>query len=253
MDFYSGKQPNLIGPIMKTTVCKIIKKDVVNNTISDKISKFMSDFYKSYIMDNKLIIFAIIIFIIFLIYRYHNKKPEKRKEKFTEKETTLLKEIEDYQMQCPKYSQIVMNPTMAADEQKDDIHYPADPLPINIPNSGIVYARDIYPKQPPFTQLNNVDYDHNNVYEYPSNSYYDGTYNTYKNAKDTDIINPYSWSNNFNTNTGNFVRPMTNGNNQNMIDYQTIIDNKQGNLIDGLEIGPRWNANKIEPPYVTNV
>ena len=48
-EFYYDKHPNLIGPVMKTTVCKIVKKPQINNTVSDKISGYVSEFYNDYI------------------------------------------------------------------------------------------------------------------------------------------------------------------------------------------------------------
>ena len=262
MDFYSGKQPNLIGPIMKSTVCEVMKKQTVTNTISDRVSNIMGDFYKSYIFDNKIIIFIIVIGIACLIYRYHNKSSTKTNsantnvEKFSNEESTLLKDIENYQTKHLIHDNPPhMNPTVPYIQQEDNfiVHHPPDPLPINIPNSGFIYTRNLYPDPPPFTQMNDTDYDHDNVYSYPSNSYYNGTHNTYQNAQDTDIINPYGWSNNFNTNTGNFVGNMTTANQQNVADYQTIVDNMKGNLIDSLKVGPYSNPsiydNQIDPPY----
>ena len=43
MDFYSGKQPNLIGPIMKSTVCKIMKKPTINNSFL-KFNTFIGNY-----------------------------------------------------------------------------------------------------------------------------------------------------------------------------------------------------------------
>ncbi len=78
-----------------------------------------------------------------------------------------------------------------------------------------------------------------------------GTYNTYADAKDTNIVNPYGWSNNFNTTTGSFITGMTDMNRQNVYDYQTILDNMNGNLVDGLGIGPKHldDVPEMEPPY----
>ena len=266
MDFYSGRQPNLIGPIMKSTVCKIMKNPTVNNTVSDKITNYLSDLYKDYIVDNKIIICIILAFVFFLIYRYCNNKAKntsdkenetkKPKELFSPEETkNLLKEFEEYQIGNIRYDNPpAMNPLDSPDDQKDIVFYPPDPLPINIPGNGFVYSRNIY--EPPKSNIpfNNVNYDYNNVYSNPSRSYHNGTYNTYQNAQDTNIVNPYSWSNNFNTNSGNFVQPMTNMNNQVTIDYQSILDNTNENLVNALKLGPKFiDANtpeyNMEPPY----
>jgi len=259
MDFYSGKQPNLIGPVMKSTICRVIKKPNINNTVSDKIATYMSDLYKDYIVDNKVIIFIILIFVSFLIYRYYNTKAkvekEKKAESFSSEEGNLLKNIHEYQTKHLKYDNPPsMNPLDSPADNEDIVNYPPDPLPINIPGEGMVFARDIYPPPRHETPFNHVNYNHDNVYENQSRSYNAGTYNTYQNAQDTNIVNPYGWSNNFNTNTGNFVSPMTNMNNQVLIDYQSILDNQQGNLTNALKFGPKFiNTNapeyQMDPPY----
>ena len=55
MDFYSGRRPNLIGPVMRSTVCKVSKSPNINNTVSDKITQYFSNIYNDYIVDHKLI------------------------------------------------------------------------------------------------------------------------------------------------------------------------------------------------------
>jgi hypothetical protein len=251
MDFETGKPPNLIGPIMKSTVNKVIKKPTTNSTISDQITTYVSDFYNNYIVDNKFLILIVIIIIVFLIYRYYNTKNKKQQEPFTKEENNLIKQIQKYQTKNLEYSEGPphMNPIISVEDQpKDQINYPPDPLPINLPDKGIVYTRNIYENPPDYPALNHVNYDYNNVYQYPSRSYYSGANNTYKNAQDTTIINPYDWSNKFNTNTGNFVTGMTNTNRQVLIDYQTSIDNEKAGMINGANDGyiPPYN---IEPPY----
>ena len=265
MDFYSGRRPNLIGPVMRSTVCKVSKSPNINNTVSDKITQYFSNIYNDYIVDHKLIIFIIIIFISFLIYRYYetkNKKNnnEKKKESFSNQDYNLLKDIKEYQTRHLKYdTQPNQNPLYSTESQKDNVqvNYPPSPLPVNIPGDGFVYTRNLYPDPESYPPMNNSNYNYNNVYENPSRSYYNGTYNTYQAAQDTNIVNPFGWSNNFNTNTGRFVGPMTETNRQNLMDYQTILDNKNGNLIDSLKFGPKYidtNAPDydMEPPYATD-
>jgi hypothetical protein len=251
MDFYSNKHPNLIGPVMKSTISTIVKKPTVNNTVSDKIATFVGGMYQDYIVDNKLVIIFLILLTVFLVYRYYNKPQstdKDKKEPFSNKEKNLLRDIEEYQLnQLQHESPPSMNPLDSTADDKDLIYYPPDPLPVNIPGSGIVYTRDIYPRQQTTPPFNHVNYDHNNVYENSSRSYYAGSYDTYKNAKDTDIINPFGWSNNFNTNTGAFVSPMTNKNNQVLMNYQAQWDNTNNNLVNGLTNGPTMYG--LDPPY----
>lgn len=265
MDFYTGKPPNLVGPIMKSTVNKVTKLVPSNNTISDKITAYVNEFYNNYIAEYKMIVLIVLISVIYLIYRYYSvkeKKPlfaDKITEKFTEdEEKNLMKDIMEYQTRHLKYDNPPsMNPTQPLEDQEDDVFYPPDPLPVRIPDKGIVYTRNIYENPPPYPKMNHTTYDHDNVYKNSSRSYYDGTYNTYQNAKDTNIINPYNWSNNFNSNTGNFVTGMTDTNSQVMKEYQTFIDNKNGNLINALNNGTDFIKSNnpgydLEPPFATD-
>lgn len=255
MDFYSNSKPDLVGPMVKKSVYKIMKKEIDNNTISDRISKLLTDFYKDYIKEYKLIVFLIIIFVVFLLYRYYNKEEkEEVKEKFTKEEQKIIDEIFNSQTKHLTYdSQPSFNRLESVNGQQEYVNYPPDPIPINIPDQGIKYTKSLYDYSKQFDNLNNPDYDYNNVYEYPSRSYYTGTYNTYQDAEDTDIVNPYGWSNEFNTNAGKFVSSMTDANRQNIVDYQTIVDNMNGDLQDSLKIGPKYLdetlAPEMDPPY----
>ena len=84
MEFFSGKQPNLIGPNMKNTYSKIVNKKICSNTVSDKITEFLGDIYNLYIKENKFIIIIILIIIIFLIYRYYSTKNKIKKKESDE-------------------------------------------------------------------------------------------------------------------------------------------------------------------------
>lgn len=81
MEYYSGKQPDLIGPIMKNNFAKITKTKIQSNTISDQISGSLGDFYYSYIQPYLFIIIIIILILVYLFYRYYNKKQKKSLKK----------------------------------------------------------------------------------------------------------------------------------------------------------------------------
>lgn len=252
MDFYSREQPNLIGNVMKETIYNVVKKPKVNNTVSDKIANMLSVFYKEYIMEYKLVIFIIILVIGFLVFRYYNKK---NKEKFANQDYNLLKDIEDYQTKNMIATAIPLE-SIEPDEvnkKQDNIRYPPDPLPVNIPGEGIVYTRNLYDDPKPFAPLNSVEYNYNNVYTYPSRSYYSGTYDTYKDAQDTLIMNPYGWPNTFNTQVGDFIGKMTESNQRVLADYNTIIDTSRANMLNGLKGNPTNDGDvgeyTMEPPF----
>jgi|AntRauTorckE6833_2_1112554.scaffolds.fasta_scaffold55947_2 large-conductance mechanosensitive channel len=256
MEFYSKSQPNLIGPKMKKTVFKITSKENSNNTISDKVSSTLYSFYENYIAENKILTIIIISIIVFLIYRYYNKGENNKKEDFSSEEAKIINEIMNNQTSHLRYdTQPSFDRLKSVNDQHEKVTYLPDPVPpVNIPNSGLVYDRNLYGYSQPFENLNNPNYNHDNVYTNPQLNYYNGTYNTYQNAKDTDITNPLGYPTNFNTSTGDFVSGMTNANKQNIVDYQTILDNVNGNLNDSLKIGPKYldfNSPEfeMEPPY----
>jgi hypothetical protein len=266
MDFFSGKNPDLIGPTMKLTLNDIMNRPKVNNsTISEKIMLSLSDFYNDYISDNMFSIICIIILIICLVYRYYNKKEDKlNTEPFViskQKDTNLLEELKNYDFEEAEYDakhiagdnpydgHLYMNPIESIDKQanKTQVVYPPDKMPVNMVN-GKVFVRNLYDNPVEDEPLNAPDYDYNNVYKNKSRSYYSGAYNTYENAVDTKIINPYDWSNKFNTTSGKFVGEMTNKNSQNLINYQTIIDNTDSNLINGSNGNIKFMP-EFEKPY----
>lgn len=258
MEFDSTTEPNLIGPRIKKTINKIIKKKSNSNTISDKISNMVTNFYKEYISDHKILVFIFVVSFIILLNRYYSKKNRKNdnvktnKEAFSEEEQKIFNEIMNIQPSNLRYdTQPTFNVLESVNKQHEPVNYLPDHIPLNMPNKDIVYSK-------PFENLNNPNYDYNNVYTNPSLSYYSGTHDTYKNAQDTDIINPLGWATDFNSSTGNYVNQMTTANKQNLIDYQTLIDNMQAELSGSLKYGPDYlNPDNLEPeieaPYADDV
>lgn len=185
MDFYSGKQPNLIGPIMKSTVCKVMKRPVINNTVSDKVTTYAYNLYGGYISENKLIIFILLVFIAFLIYRYYNKKttPKIKKESsLTEENINLINQIKSYQNKnLAMTAQLEMTKHEYEHEQDSEL----DSLPTNMPETSPMYG-----KQKQITESNTAAYDYN-------------------------IQNPLGWSNNVNSNMQNVMEFQTRNNNIN--------------------------------------
>jgi len=251
MEFYSRSKPNLINNDIKRKVYKIIKKKSISKyTISEKISNLMSYMYKHYIQENKGLVIIIVIIILFLVYRYYNKSS------ITERYSNA-NVLDDITKALTKHlvydTQPSFNRLQSVDEQAEKINYPPGPLPINLSGDKVVLAKDLY-KVDKFPTMNTPKYNYDNVYTDPSRSYYTGTYNTYDQAQDTDILNPYGYPNNFNTSTGKFITQMTDKNKKNIMDFQGVIDNRDNNLKAGLLYGmqainyddPCLN---IKPPY----
>lgn len=248
MDFFSGKNPDLIGPTMKTTLHEIMNKPKINNsTISERITNVICGLYNDYIYEYMFIVIVIIIIILCLVARYYSRK--NNPEHFTNKnkknnKKDLIEEIKKYNFDgelddlpratSPPAGHMNFDPIESINKQDNELIpvYPPDTLPVNIGDNKI-FTRNLYENPIGEPPLNAPDYDYNNVYKNRSRSYYSGAYNTYNNAQDTSIENPYGWSNKFNTTTGKFVEQMTDKNLQSVIDYHAISDNMEANLIDG--------------------
>nr|QBK88930.1 MAG: hypothetical protein LCMiAC02_00230 [Mimivirus LCMiAC02] len=239
MNFFSGSKPNLVNAKIKNTVNEIINAETDNRyTISEKISSLLSNMYTKYIKKRIVYVTIFAIIIIFLIYRYCNRtiRPEKYKNTLSimdDIKNTLTQHLYDTQ---PSFDRL-----QSVKGQEEKVYYPPKPLPVNI-NDKLVYTRNIYDDPNGFPILNTPKYNYNNVYTDPSLSYYTGTSDVYKNAQDTNIINPLGFSNKFNTTTGNFVNQMTDTNKQNILNYQTIIDNRNIGLTNSLT--------QLNPPYI---
>lgn len=256
INFNSESKVTLMGNNTKRMLMQLNKKNPDHLTISEKIAELGKLFYENIISKNKVVFIVSIIIILFLTHRYYKKK-NKEKEGYTD--VSLDKDIKNQVKQLKYNVQPSFNRLQSVKDQQTHVNYPPKPLPINIPDKGIIYERNLYadnvPQQLPFEYLNSVDYDYSNVYKYPSRSYHTGTYNPYAYAQDTTIENPLGYPTNFNTSTGDFINQATALNQQNIIDYQTILDNMEGNLIESLKQGPHavnmnYPINIMEPPYV---
>ena len=89
MDYFSNKQPNLIGNKVHKTVYHILQAPTADPTLSDKISGFFTSFYRDYISNNKFTFLFIIIIMTFLLYRYMNRSKQRKKKIYTPEEETL--------------------------------------------------------------------------------------------------------------------------------------------------------------------
>jgi len=257
MEFYSDSKPNLIGPTMKKIASKIIKMPSQNSTISDKVSNMITIFYNDYIQNNLLITFITLVFIVFLIYSYYaHQKNKKPKENFRNEEQKIINEIMKEQTEHVMISEqpSVDRLHSVKPQETEKVNYPPEPIPINIPGKGFIAAQNIYPDPIHFETLNTPNYDYNNVYTNPSRSYYNGTYNTYNGPQDTNIYNPLGFPTDFNSTTGKFVKEMTDANTFNILNYQSILDNAQDNMVNGMRYGPKgiYDVDIMDPPFATD-
>ncbi len=249
MNFFSGSKPNLINDKIRNTVNEIINAETdTRYTISEKILNLLSNIYTNYIKKRIFFVAIFMIIIIFLIYRYCNRTIKSSRNYGTqEKYKNTPSIMDDIKNTLTKHLMFNTQPSFdrlhSVKGQEEKVYYPPDPLPINI-NDKIIYTRNIYKDPKRFPILNTPKYNYDNVYTDPSLSYYTGTSNIYKNAQDTNIQYPLEFSNKFNTTTGNFVNQMTDKNKQNILNYQTIIDNRNIGLTNSLT--PQLNTPYVE-------
>lgn len=247
MNFDTPKNPAFVGNQVQAMMNNIIDAKNTGLTVSDKVSALLVAFYNNYIYENRYIVLILILIILFLIYRYYEKLEN---EHYSSSDINELSSMINHQTDKLKLdTQPTLNPTEPVILQEEPVNYPPDPLPVNIPGQGIQLRRRLSPDPKSEIPLNYpVDYDYNNVYTDKSRSYYNGTYNTYENTLDTNIENPYAFSNAFNSSTGNFVGGMTDMNNDALRNYQIFMDNMDGNLINSLN-GQYQSNDRMQPPY----
>jgi len=186
MDFYSNSKPDLICSKNKKPLYNIGSELQPNKeTISETVLNIINTLYIKYIIPNMTITICMVVFILFLIYRYYttaNNNTKKQKSKSAPINTNYGLVIGNNEN----------NGNNDITNQLSDPHY--------------VIIDD---KQIPLIQK----------YHSEEKKYYTNTTNDYKNTQDTDIINPLGFSNDFNTTTGAFVGEMTDLNNQNVENF----------------------------------
>jgi hypothetical protein len=221
-----SKQPNLVTNDVEIAYDELIVKNTTGMTISEKITDQIYELYIAYVYEHKFVVFCLVFAVVFLIYRYYKNKEEKQENYADSYE---LKNYVDCQRNKLYYNeQPYINNLRSVDDQpfKEKVNYPPMSIPMNLnPNDhrgygyNIVETKNMYPDP--------ASYD---IIKTPANlygsgvDYYTGVNNTYLNAQDTDLINSMGYPNNFNSSTGEFISGFTDKNNQNMIDYNKIVD-----------------------------
>lgn len=246
MEFYSGKQPNLIGPVMKDTMDKIINNTNPNPTVSDKINNLVSDLYTNYIAPNLILIIIIIAIIAWLVYRYFNKKEKVSREERYENEKpitsqNLIRELEKEANRNMMDETIRMNPMLSPEDNGVEMNYVADEIPLRfVPGQNLLQPPKPYVQPDP--RFNTIPYDPSRFAD--TRLVTAGTIDTYANVKDSDMIHPYGWDTNFNQTSGSYVSGMVDLNNQAISDLNAITDSNQQNMSDGKTYIPQFI-----PPY----
>ncbi len=271
MDFFSNSKPNLLASDLKNNYNSLflnnhntatnpihnLPNDTYTTPIKD-INKVFYSLYTDYIIDNIYLIIVILGIILFLYYRYCNKK-----------------DMESY-LDEP-FIRPVFNPYYPVHKQINYNVYPSGRLPLKSdnPNNVLDYIGDpkIYDNTLNNDQYNMTITDIINKEKrvipgqyYPqtlpnyglkqnTDTIYTGVTDTYKNDiyKSHTIPNPLGFKTNFNETAGKFSQPMTQANMKNLDNYVQKINNDSNSLetsaynIENIDYVD--DVDFIEPPY----
>lgn len=193
MEFFSGHKPNLIGSAIKEQL--EIMGNAEPEPSKNKIVNGIIYVYDNYIKDYKLPLFFLFLMVLFLIYRYKETKNKKKIEKFMKDKYNV-----------PPYNQFV------------PYKYQVNTMPIRMnPTTDPQYG-DTYNA--------NLDLSHSKF----NRTYYHGTEKNQK--KESDLRHPYDWERNFNNVDDYFINQMVDDNRRNIDNYDSLIDEKNYNLIN---------------------
>jgi hypothetical protein len=192
------------------------------------------------------------------------KEKEKEKEKeIKERQEKLTKQFNNIQQ--PQKDVLVNGLLTPKYSYEGDLSYIMAQQPIIFHPAPISYPPDPYrvisnnDNNINTSFMQNLDGDYYKNYINPNNNLnvndkyvnttsvnnYNGTYNSYLNAQDTQLQNPIGLPTDFNSTTGNFVGKMTDMNKQNILDYNDILNNTNRDLLKNINN----NAFKVDPPY----
>jgi hypothetical protein len=227
MEFFSNSKPDLIN---KKTIRTMEKMLVMVEPIKEPtvIDSFCS-FYNNYISPNLFVLILLIIFCLFLTYKYFLKQSKED-------------ELEDFR---PAF-----NPTLPTEEQNSFVHYLPDDIPLNVADR-VVIRSEIEPPSLPPAVLPDIPK------PWYSREINTGLENSYEYQPDHIIPHPYDWPNNFVSSTSESVDYMTDKNKKNFNDLAQKIFNDQDKMINTkiyantnyCEYNPSFYQNSIDKPW----
>jgi hypothetical protein len=223
MEFYSGIKPNLINNDILESIEKI-------TNFKDKDTQFGGEsFYESTIKPNMFAFILVGLFILFLAYKYYEKKNSSNDYEEEDEIEDFDEDIDNVfgsnngsdeseiviQPESVQFLRQTFNPSQTIHTQTSNINYLPDNVPVQI--NGVATSYDnLNPHYIPDINMPPI---------YPprqDRDRYTGWYNTYATAQDTSINNPLGFPNDFNTSTANAVGNMS-CHNKNMIDETAKI------------------------------
>lgn len=225
MEFFSNSKPDLIN---KKTMRNIEKMLVIQNPVKELtvIDSFFS-FYENYISPNIFVLILLIMFGMFLAYRYLAKQN---------------KELEDFRP--------ALNPSIPIKDQQSFVHYLPDDIPENV-NGVVTTYNELNPQKLSTAVLPDIPkpWGHKEINV--------GFTNSYKNTDDSRIMQPFDWPDNLNSSTSSAVEYMVDKNRQNFDDLSNQIADENNKLSHQAfnngnysDYNPSNNISHIERPFI---
>jgi hypothetical protein len=224
MDFFSGSQPQLIGDNSLKTLENALNQP--NSGSSIGLGGGISSFYKDCIEPNLFVIALLLIFCLFLYYKYITKdKKKKVVEGFEADEVDKLAK----QFVQKRYAP-VMNPYVPLTNQNSYVNYMPNHIPINIGDRRTTYFAENYSidpalQTPPLLEPAKLENPETRIVYNRS-----VMNNLYENAQDPAYPHPYGWPDNENSSTAHAVQFTYDKNKENLQQYVDILYNENKKL-----------------------
>jgi hypothetical protein len=208
-NFFSKSKPNLI---LSRTLKKLEKGLNEEVPQSGGFSGMLSSFYSNYIEPNVFVLFLLLIFCLYLAYRYYNKE-EGFKPTFNPSSEIALQN--SYTKYLPDDYPLIMGNKLVS---KNDLQPPHEVNPEYVPITTYLDERDSF-----------VGFD-----------------NPYRGSIDQDIQHPYGWDKNFNTSTESAIEFSSE---KNRLSLQGMEDNNKVTPIKYNDVYKKSDFSRYDYPF----
>ena len=245
-------KPNLINDISNKAFDKYKLVNVPEIKDGFKLIKGdINNFLYTFIYPYSTLIWILIGLIVFLfidniIRDTKHKKKQKKVEQFKDisgsMDAILGSDLDELQYN----PQVTMNPSQPLEMQQRPLVQFAQNIPLNLGNGLVGMNEQNFPSYPNQT-FHSVQQNPNSLHTNNGLDYQTGLRNNYANAQDTDIINPFGWANDVNSNTKDFTQ-FNVDQNQNILQRYTNYENSmKEEIAKQLKLGPEFLDNMAEP------
>lgn len=245
-------KPNLINDISnkafdKYKLVNIPERKDGFELIGGDIEKFLNIFIYPY-STLIWILFGLVIFLFIdaIVRDSNQKKKQKKIEQFNDisgsMDAILGSDLDELQYN----PQVTMNPTQPLERQNQPSVQFSQNIPLNLGNGLVGMNEQNFPSFPNQT-LNTVQQNPNPLHSNMGLDYQTGLRNNYTNAQDTDIVNPFGWANDINSNTKDFTQFNVDQNQDILQRYTNYEDSMKEEIAKQLKLGPNFLDNMAEP------